>query len=228
MNFSFLLSNGYPQEILGGILTMFKVAVLSWIIAFGLGLLLSIIRMSGKPSLKRLVAFYVEYHQNVPMLVQFFVWYFGVPAILPADIKMWVNAHNGEFIFSLIALSLAMSSYFSEDIRGGIRAISKGQTEASRALGLTYLKTVRLVIFPQALRNALPSLVNHSVLLFKNTSLAMAIGLSELTYVTRQIESETFKTTEVYLFTTVVYLFISLVIMFAGSKLESHYQYKAK
>ena len=75
-------------------------------------------------------------------------------------------------------------------------------------------------MLPQAFRVALPTIINHTVLLFKNTSLAMAIGVAELTYVTREIESQSFKTVEVYLFTTIVYLGISLVIMAAGAVVE--------
>lgn len=107
---------------------------------------------------------------------------------------MWINRHAGEFIFATIAVGLTMSSYVSEDLRGGIRSIPKSQFEAARALGLSYLQSFRRVVLPQAVRIALPTLVNHTVLLFKNTSLAMAIGVAELTYVTREIESQSFKT----------------------------------
>ena len=119
-----------------------------------------------------------------------------------------------------IAIGLALSAYISEDLRGGIRSIPKSQIEAARALGLSYLQAFRRVVMPQAIRIALPTLINHTVLLFKNTSLAMAIGVSELTYVTREIESQTFKTVEVYLLATVLYLGISLLIMAGGAWLE--------
>ncbi|MFP3570557.1 ABC transporter permease subunit, partial [Paraburkholderia sp. SIMBA_030] len=83
-------------------------------------------------------------------------------------------------------------AYLSEDIRSGLRSIPHGQFEASRALGLNFLTAMRHVVLPQALRKAMPPMINHTVLLFKNTSLAMAIGAAELTYVTRQVENETF------------------------------------
>ncbi|MCP6135468.1 ABC transporter permease subunit, partial [Klebsiella pneumoniae] len=76
--------------------------------------------------------------------------------------------------------------------RSGLRAIPEGQNEAARALGMGYLRAMWLVILPQGIRNALPSVINHTVLLFKNTSLAMVIGVTELTYVTRDIENQTF------------------------------------
>ncbi|EWS66118.1 Octopine transport system permease protein OccM [Hydrogenophaga sp. T4] len=131
-----------------------------------------------------------------------------------------LNAHHSEFVFAFIAVGLAMAAYMSEDLRGGIRSIPKSQIEAARALGLSYLKTSRLVVLPQAIRIAMPTLVSHTVLLFKNTSLAMTIGVAELTYATREIESQSFRTVEVYLFATAAYLLISLLIMAAGEWIE--------
>lgn len=228
LDFTVLFRDEYPQLIINGLLTTIELAVITWILAFGIGASLAVIRMSNKAWLRSCVACYVEYHQTVPLLVQIFLWYFGVSAILPTEWQRWINHHNGEFIFAFIAMGLAMSAYMSEDLRGGIRSIPTSQMEASRALGLSYLKTAKLVILPQALRVALPALINHSVLLFKNTSLAMAIGLAELTYETREIESQSFQTVEVYLFTTVTYLLISLCIMAAGNALEKRYRIKAR
>src|SRR2546428_2190356 len=167
--------------------------------------------MSSSRIGQALVATYVEYHQNVPMLVQIFIWYFGIPALLPQGMQNWFNAHNSEFLFAFIAVGLCMGAYVSEDLRGGIRSIPKSQLEASRALGLTYLQASRLVVLPQAIRIALPTLVSHTVLLFKNTSLAMTVGVAELTYATREIARQSFKTVEVYLFSTMVYLVVSML-----------------
>jgi polar amino acid transport system permease protein len=154
------------------------------------------------------------------MLVQIFLWYFGIATLLPADLQFWLNRHGGEFTFSMIAVGLATSAYMSEGLRGGIRAIPPSQIEAARALGLSNLQAFRHVVLPQAFRIALPTLINHTVLLFKNTSLAMTIGVAELMYATREIESRTFKTVEIYLLATVIYLGISLLIMAAGSFAE--------
>jgi polar amino acid transport system permease protein len=174
------------------------------------------------------VAAWVEYHQNVPMLVQIFLWYFGIATLLPKDFQMWVNRHGGEFTFTAIAVGLATSAYMSEALRGGIRSIPASQIEAARALGLSYLQTFRHVVFPQAFRIALPALINNTVLLFKNTSLGMTIGVAELMYATREIESRTFRTIEIYLVGTVVYLGISLLIMAAGSVAERRLRVAAR
>ena len=220
VDFAVLLRGDYPQQIASALVTMLELTALTWVLAMILGTLLALARMTGSRLAQAAVAAWVEYHQNVPMLVLIFLWYFGIAALLPKGLQMWVNQHGGEFIFATIAIALAMSAYFSEDLRGGIRSIPKSQLEASRALGLSYLQSFRLVVLPQALRIALPTLVNHTVLLFKGTALAMTIGVAELTYVTREIETQTFKTVEIYLFATIVYLGISLLIMAGGSAAE--------
>lgn len=221
---SLLLRQEYAHAILQGIATMFELTALAWLLAAAVGTLLAIVRMSNSRLGQAAVAAYVEIHQNVPMLVLIFLWYFGVPGLLPDTAQRWINAHNSEFTFAFIGIGLCMAAYISEGLRSGIRSIPKSQLEASRALGLSYLQSFRLVVLPQAVRLALPTLINHSVLLFKNTSLAMAIGAAELTYVTREIESQSFRTVEVYLFSTLVYLAISLLIMGGGALLEHRYR----
>ncbi len=167
---------------------------------------------------------FVAYHRNVPMLVQIMMWYFALPSLLPVGAQLWINQFNGEFLYSVIAIGLCMAAYVSEDIRSGLRAIPHGQFEASRALGLSYIRSMRFVILPQAMRIAVPPLINHTVLLFKNTSLAMAIGVAELTYATRQIENYTFRTFEAYFLASAWYLALSLALMGAGALLARHYR----
>jgi len=220
LDFSVLLRDDAPQMLLHGIVLMLELTALAWILAMVLGTLLALVRMGRSRVAQSAVAGWVEYHQNVPMLVQIFLWYFGISTLLPSGAQIWLNQHGGEFAFATISVGLATSAYMSESLRGGIRAIPTAQVEAARALGLTYLQSFRHVIFPQAFRISLPTLINHTVLLFKNTSLAMTIGVAELTYATREIESRTFKTVETYLFATVVYLGISLLIMALGSLAE--------
>ena len=220
IDLSILMRGDYPQLIARGVVTMLELTATAWVLAAVVGVVLTVIRMAPSRTARGAVAAYVEYHQNVPLLVQVFLWYFGIPTLLPLEWQQALNKHGTEFLFAFIALGLAMGAYVSEALRAGIRSIPTTQMEAARALGLTHLQSLNLVILPQAVRVALPALVNCTVLLFKNTSLAMAVGVVELTYVTREIESQSFRTVEVYLFATVVYLGISLLIMAAGSALE--------
>jgi polar amino acid transport system permease protein len=219
-----VMQGQYGDMLVNGIELTLKLAMGSWLLAMVLALLLVIIRLSEKRIAVALVSVYVSYHRNVPTLIQLMMWYFAIPTLLPEALQDWINNQNAEFIFSMMALGLCQAAYFSEDIRSGLRAIPAGQTEASRALGMSYIKSMRLIILPQAMRNALPSLINHTVLLFKNTSLAMVIGVAELTYVTREIENMTFRTFEIYMVASVVYLFFSLLLMGGGAWVAKRFQ----
>lgn len=220
LDFSTILRGDHLASLGSSLVTMLELTALTWLLAMAVGIVLALIRMSPSVWLQRMVAVYVEYHQNVPMLVQIFLWYFGISTFLPKDVQQWLNRHGSEFFFAFISVGLAMGAYVSEALRSGIRSIAQSQIEAARALGLSYFQSFRLVVLPQALRIALPTLISHTVLLFKNTSLAMTIGVAELTYVTREIENESFRTVEIYLVATVIYLAFSLAIMALGSSIE--------
>lgn len=195
-------------------LALFLVALVS---AFVIAVLLVLVRWLSVRPLEWLVAAYVNYHRNVPTLVQIFVWYFGVPQLLSDSANAWINNHNGEFILASIALSLNAAAYISEDLRSGLRSVSEHQIEAARTLGLSYGQAMRDVLLPQAINIAVPSLINQSLTLFKTTSLAMAIGVAEMTYASRAIENETYRTFETYAVATAFYLFMSFMIMLLGN-----------
>jgi polar amino acid transport system permease protein len=198
----------------------FVVALGSWLLAMTLAVLLLAVRLAPSVLARRAVMGYVSYHRNVPTLVQLMLWYFGIASLLPGPVQGWLSEHNAEALFAVIGLGLCQAAYFSEDLRSGLRAVGKGQEEAARALGHSYIGTLRHVLMPQAVRNALPALVNHSVSLFKNSSLAMAIGVAELTHAVKEIENQSFRTFETYLVATILYLSFSLLIMAGGTLLE--------
>ncbi|OSN07305.1 amino acid ABC transporter permease [Lonsdalea iberica] len=224
LDFSAVFTDQFGSMLGEGVIVTLKLALGSWLLAMTLALLLVVVRLTHKRTAVFLVSAYVSYHRNVPTLIQLMMWYFAIPTLLPESVQMWINDFNAEFLFSMFALGLCQAAYFSEDIRSGLRAIPDGQNEAARALGMSYGRAMRLVILPQGLRNSLPSLINHTVLLFKNTSLAMVIGVAELTYVTRDIENQTFRTFESYLVASVGYLIFSLLLMGAGALLARHFQ----
>ncbi len=207
-----------------GIVSTLELTLLAGCIAFVIGAVLAVVRASGSKLASGFVVVYVAYHRNIPLLVQILFWYFGITALLPAVIQSWLNQHGGGFLCGAIAIGLCMAAYVSEDLRSGMRAIPTGQYEAARAMGLSFMQTMRYIVIPQALRHAIASLVNEMLLLLKNTSLLMAIGVAELTYATRQIESQTFRTFEIFAFATLCYLAISFCIMFCGRALERHFR----
>ncbi|WP_343552255.1 amino acid ABC transporter permease [Pantoea sp.] len=224
LDFSSVITGHYGQMIVDGTVITLELALGAWLLAMVLALLLVVIRLTENRIAVALVKAYVSYHRNVPTLIQLMMWYFAIPTLLPEALQMWINNYNAEFLFSLTALGLCQAAYFSEDIRSGLRAIPDGQNEAARALGMSYVRSMRSVILPQGVRNAMPAMINHTVLLFKNTSLAMVIGVADLTYVTRDIENQTFRTFESYIVATVGYLFFSLLLMGLGALLARRFQ----
>ncbi len=214
-----LLKPEFTEMLLKGIATTLRIAAGSWLLAMVLALLLLTIRLTTNRLAERFVAAYVSYHRNVPTLVQLMLWYFGIGNLLPSDFQGWLSEHHGESVFAVISLGLCQAAFFSEDLRSGMRSIPAGQTEAARALGHGYVGSMRHVILPQAVRNAVPALVNHTVSLFKNSSLAVAIGVAELTHAVREVDSRTFRTFEAYAIGTVLYLATSLVLMALGAAL---------
>lgn len=223
LDFGVVLHAPYLQWLLNGGLTTLALFVLglglSFVVAVGLVMLRS---LPARP-MEWMVVAYVNYHRNVPALVHLFVWYFGVPQLLPATASNWINDHNGEFILALIGLSLNAAAYLSEDLRSGLRSVSRDQVEAARALGLSHFQALRDVLLPQAIRVAAPALINQTLNLFKTTSLAMAVGVAEMTYASRQIENETYRTFETFALATGFYLCVSFAIMLAGHWYNTRY-----
>ena len=222
-----LLNPEFSSMLLHGLKTTLLIAAGSWTLAMTLALILLAVRFTPSRAAQRAIQAYVSYHRNVPTLVQLMLWYFGIFSLLPDAVQAWLSNHNAESLISIIALGLCQAAYFSEDMRSGLRAIPAGQSEAARALGHGYIGAMRHVMLPQAVRNAVPALVNHSVSLFKNSSLAMAIGVAELTHAVKEIESQSFRTFEAYGLATVMYLLVSMLIMAVGAAISRHYRVAA-
>lgn len=224
LDFGVVLQARYFNEFLTGLTTTFILFFLGWSIGFVLALVLTLMRAAAVKPLQWLVATFVEYHRNVPLLVQLFVWYFGVPALLPRWVNLYINSINAELGFAVIAVACFMAAYMSEDFRSGLRAIPMAQREAARAMGFSFIQSMRWILIPQAWRNALPALVNQTLHMFKGTSLASLIGVTELTFMARQIEDETFRVFEAFGLVTVTYIACTFIIMFGGAALATRFR----
>jgi glutamate/aspartate transport system permease protein len=157
---------------------------------------------------------YVEIFRNIPVLVQMFLWYFVLPELLPTAIGNSIKQMPppwGAFFPALLCLSFYTASRVAEQVRAGLEALPPGQAEAAAALGLPVRKTYRLVHVPQALRLIIPSLTSEVMGIYKNTSVALTIGLLELTAQARQISEETFRTFAAFGSATILYLILALV-----------------
>jgi polar amino acid transport system permease protein len=211
-NLSMLLSGQYHEWLVNGFVMSVKLSVLAFVISLPLAIVIALLRLAPVAPLRAIGQAYVEAIRNVPLLAHMLFWYFGAPQLLPFAIKSWLYEHNYEAVSALIALVLYTVAYMAEDIRSGIRSIPKEQLEASRALGFSFLASMRLVVLPQSLRVTVPPLVNQTLNLWKNSSIAMVIGVAELMYQAQQVESATFRGFESFAFATLAYLTISMSI----------------
>lgn len=176
------------------------VAGSAWVIAVTIGGLMGTLRtLTDNPWLVRLATVWVEFFRNIPLLVQVFLWYFVVPKMFPAFQQV------PGFLLVVFALGFFTSARIAEQVRAGIQALPKGQRYAGLAMGFTTVQTYRYVILPMALRIILPPLTSESMNLLKNSSVAFAVSIAELTMFAMQAQEETSRGVEVYLAVTVLY-----------------------
>jgi len=211
-DWAIITSGKYFDWLVAGVYTTIQLSAVSIALAFLLGLLIAVMRMSAIRPIRWFALVYLEFTRNTPLLVQIFFWYFGSYKILPTAVNDWLGKLNFEFAAAVIALTIYTSAFIAEDIRSGVRSIPKEQLEAARSSGFSFLRSMRYIILPQAIRITIPPLINQFLNLTKNSSLAMTIGVAELTYQARQVESYTFKGYEAFTAATVVYLGMSLFI----------------
>jgi len=211
-DWSIVTSGKYFDWLVSGLKVTLELSSISIVLAFLLGLFIAVLRMSHIKPIRFIASAYLEFFRNTPLLVQIFFWYFGSYKILPTVINDWLNNTNFEFAAAVIALTIYTSAFIAEDIRSGILSIPKEQMEAARSAGFSFLRSMQYIMLPQAIRITVPPLVNQFLNLAKNSSLAMTIGVAELTYQARQVESYSFKGFEAFTAATLVYLAISTSI----------------
>ena len=206
-----------------GVTTTVVLSVLSWLIAVILGIIAGALRTLPAGFLRWLALSYVEFFRNVPLLVWMFFWYFAVPPLLPEAANNWLFDHGAEFIAATVALGVYHGARFSEVIRAGIQSIPKTQLEAALSTGLSLAQAYRSIILPIALRLIIPPATNETLNLIKNSSVALTIGVAELTFQTRQIETYTAKAIEALTAGTVIYLLLCLGIAALVARLERRF-----
>ena len=207
-----LLLNGLLMTIIFALLAVALGALLALVPAF--------MRISGSVILRQIATWYIEIIRGTPIIVQVFIFY-ALIVIRPIP---FMGIDLGAFIPGLIALVVNCSAYIAEIIRGGIQSVDKGQTEASRSLGMSNSQTMFKVILPQAVKKIIPSLGNEFVTIIKETSIFMFLGVAELMFQVRIIQSRTFRSLEVFLVAGVLYLLITIPV----SKLMNHLERKLK
>ncbi|MDN6882583.1 amino acid ABC transporter permease [Variovorax sp. CAN2819] len=211
-DYSLLLTGKYHDMLVAGLLLSLQLLAASLVLALPIALVVALLRLSPFAPLRWVGFAYVESIRNIPLLAHMLFWYFGAPELLPEDIKQWLYAGHIEAYSAIVALALYTAAFMAEDIRSGIRAIPAVQFEAGRAMGFSYLATMRRVVLPQALRVTVPPLISQTLSLWKNTSIATVIGVAELMYQAGQVESATFRSFESFAFASAAYLTVSLAI----------------
>ncbi len=210
----------YGQWLLNGLLTTLELTAVSWVFAVFLGILFGTLRTVPFRPLRLAASAYVEFFRNVPLLVWLFFWYFGAPEFLPESIRQWVIHHGIEYWAAVAGISIYHGARMSEVIRAGIQSVPKTEFESGLATGLSIPQTYRLIVIPIALRLMVPPVTNESLNLLKNSSLAMTIGVGEITFATRQIETYTAKAFEAFTAGTLIYLALCLGIAYVMNRVE--------
>ena len=167
---------------------------------------------------------YVEVFRNVPLIVQMFLWFFVAPELLPREMGDWVKQMPppwGSYLPAVMCLGIYTSVRIAEQVKSGINSLPRGQRLAGTALGLTLAQSYRYVVLPQAFRIVLPPLTSESMNIVKNSSVALTIGLLELTGRARAMQEFSFKVFEAFAAATVIYLLTNLVVVLAMRALEN-------
>lgn len=211
----------YPELLLGYRLTIY-LTIVSMVLAIAVGFIFSLLRTSDWRLLKLLSGLYVEFFRNTPLLVQLFFWFFALPKLPALDLPVvgevtWLLS---PLEAGIIGLTLYTGAYTTEALRSGLLSIDRGQTEAARALGLTYVQTRLHVVAPQAFRVAIPLLTSIFSALFRNSALTSAIGVNELLAAADRIQQQNFRTFELFTVAGVMYLSLTLPLAWASNRLE--------
>lgn len=223
-NWSVLFEEQYLDWLISGFGWTISVAFSAWCIAIMIGSLVGVGKTVPSKVIRGVCATYVELFRNVPLLVQMFIWYFAVPEMVPDDWGRWMKRDmpNPEFVTAVVALGLYTASRIAEQVRAGIETVPPGLTAAATAHGLSVSQTYRYVLLPISFRMIVPPLTSEFLTVFKNSSLALTIGLLELTAQSQQIAEYTFQGFEAFTAATVIYVSIALVATILMQVLEKY------
>jgi glutamate/aspartate transport system permease protein len=214
-------TGSYLDMLLSGLVLTIETALCAWIIALLSGSVVGVLRTLPSKTAARIGFVYVEFFRNMPLLVQLFLWFFVLPEILPRALGLWMKQMpHAPFYTAAIGLGLFMSARVAEQTRAGINALPRGQKLAATALGLTTVQAYRYVLLPIAFRIILPPLTSEFLSTVKKTSVALTIGLIELTAEARAMQEFSFQVFEAFAAATVLYLLVNLVVVIAMRFLE--------
>lgn len=183
-----------------------SVSLLALVVALTIGALMGVLRTAPSKGLRFIGNTWTELFRNIPLLVQVFLWYYVIPELIPSLKQV------SSFVLMVFALGFFTSARVAEQVKAGIQALPKGQRHAGLAMGLTLPQTYRFVLLPMAFRIVIPPLTSESMNIVKNSSVAFAISIAELTMFARQAGEETSRNIEIYLAVTALYFLSAFLI----------------
>jgi glutamate/aspartate transport system permease protein len=216
-------TGSYLHYLIVGLGWTLVTALVAWVIALTLGAVIGTLRTTSRRWVVRAGNFYVEIFRNIPLIVQMFLWFFVVPELLPTSLGDWIKQMPppwGSYLPAVMCLAIFTSVRVAEQVRAGINSLPRGQRMAGTAMGLTEYQTYRYVILPQSFRIILPPLTSEFMNIIKNSSVALTIGLLELTGRARAMQEFSFRVFEAFATATVIYLLTNLVVVLAMRALE--------
>lgn len=198
-------------------------ALAAWVLALAVGSIVGTLRTTPMKWVARAGNIYVEIFRNIPLLVQMFLWFFVLPELLPVGLGDAIKQMPppwGSYVPAVLCLGIYTSVRVAEQVRAGIQSLPSGQLMAGTALGLTLPQTYRYVLLPMCFRIILPPLTSEFLNIIKNSSVALTIGLLELTGRARAMQEFSFKVFEAFAAATVIYLLANLVVVLLMRALE--------
>ena len=217
--------------LLEGIKMTVAISLLSIIIGIIIGLITCFFAISKFRVLLGLSGAYVWIVRGTPMIVQAFIVYFGVPQLIQlmlTAMQITDTVRISPFLAGVITLSLNAGAYLSEIFRSGINAVSRGQVEAARSLGLSHWRTMTKIVLPQAFKITLPSLVNQFIITIKDTSILSVIGLADIVNRAKVYVGKSYQFFATYILVAVYYLVVISILMLVSKYLEKKVNYEHK
>ncbi|MDP4179248.1 MAG: amino acid ABC transporter permease [Bacillota bacterium] len=212
MDISFMIQK-LPIMLYQGTLLTLELTALSLCFGTVFGVILALFKISKSLVLSKIASFYIWLFRGTPLLLQLFFFYYGLPSISK-------SLEMKQFPAAVLALTLNCAAYMAEIIRGGIISIEKGQFEASKALGFTYIQTMGKIVLPQTFRVIMPPVGNEFIAMIKDTSLVSSIALTELLRTATNIASATFKYPEMLTLAAIYYLILTTLFTSLFSLVE--------
>ena len=216
-----ILTDSFGKMLVPGLIVTIPLTLVSFALGLALALVTALVQFARIPVLRQLARFYIWVIRGIPMIVQLFVVFFGLP-----NLGIVIDP----FPAAVVVFSVSQGAYCAEIIRAAQESVPAGQMEAGYCAGLTWLQTVRRIILPQALRTAFPSLGNSFISLMKDTSLAASITLTEMFMITQRIVARTYEALALYVEVGLIYLLFTTVLTWLqrlGEEKLSSYERKA-